>query len=371
MKTSTAPSPIVPLRYEPAFEVPEEDEAETTQSLIETLTRIGETVRKDEGHAHRGVHAKSHGLLLAQLDVLPGLPDMLAQGLFAQPGSYPVAMRISTVPGDLLDDAVSTPRGLAVKVVGVPGERASTSKDATTQDFVMVNGPVFSAPNAKKFLQTLKLLASTTDKAPGLKKVLAATLRGVESLIEKVGGESATLKAMGGHPATHVLGETYYSQVPMRYGPYMAKMSIAPLSPSLTTLIDAPVDLDGKPDGLREAVVDHFRLQGGTWEVRVQLCTDLATMPIEDASVQWPEDQSPFVTVAHITARPQVAWSAARSAAVDDGMAFSPWHTLAAHQPIGSIMRVRKAVYEASARFRSQHNATRVQEPATLDSLPA
>lgn len=362
--------PQAPLLYQPAYESLEEDEAETTRELIETLHKIGEIVHKDEGHAYRGVHAKSHGLLLAELQVAPGLPSHLAQGLFAQPGSYPVAMRFSTTPGDLLDDAISTPRGVALKVVGVPGERAPGSEGEVTQDFLMVNGPVFSAPTAKAFLKPLKLLASTTDKAPGLKKVLAAALRGLEAIVEKAGGESGTLKAMGGHPETNILGETFYTQAPMLYGPYMAKLSLAPVSPELTALTDAPVDLDGKPDGLREAVVAHFARHGGEWELRAQLCTDIDAMPIEDASVQWPEDKSPFITVARLVAKPQVAWSDERAAAVDDGMAFTPWHALAAHRPIGSIMRVRQAVYRMTAGFRSEHNATKVQEPRMLDALP-
>lgn len=65
--------------------------------------------------------------------------------------------------------------------------------------------------------------------------------------------------------------------------------------------------MNGKRNGLREAVVDFFRSSGGAWEVRVQLCTDLAAMPVEDASVPWPEDKSPYVAVARIGVPPQDA----------------------------------------------------------------
>jgi hypothetical protein len=94
-----------PLRYEPGFEQPEDDEAGTGRELVETLRKISEKVHADEGHAFRSVHAKSHGLLHGTLTVLPGLPPTLAQGVFAQPADYPVVMRLSTVPGDLLDAA--------------------------------------------------------------------------------------------------------------------------------------------------------------------------------------------------------------------------------------------------------------------------
>jgi hypothetical protein len=41
---------------------------------------------------------------------------------------------------------------------------------------------------------------------------------------------------------------------------------------------------------------------------------------------------------------------------VDKAAAFSPWNGLTDHQPLGQINRVRKAIYEASARFRLTHN---------------
>ncbi len=363
--------PIAPLRYDPSCERLEDDEAETGREMTETLRKISEIVRRDTGHAYRSVHAKGHGIVFGRLDVLPGLPLPLAQGAFATPGPFPVVMRFSTSPGDLLDDSISTPRGLAVKIVGVEGERLPGTEGDVTQDFLMINGPVFAAPNPRQFLKTLKLLAGTTDKAPGAKKVLAAALRGIESLIEKAGGESGTLKALGGHPETNLLGETFYTQVPMRYGEFIAKLSIAPVSPELTALTHAPIDAGGHPDALREAVLKHFSRQGGVWEVRVQLCTNPETMPIEDASVEWPEAESPYLAVARITAEPQVTWSDARVAAVDDGMSFSAWHSLAAHRPLGGIMRVRRSAYEMAARFRSEHNPVKVVEPKALESLPS
>ncbi len=354
-----------PLPYEPRYEVPEEGEADTIAGLIESMHHIAATVDHDTGHAHRGVHAKSHGILRGQLRVLEGLPPEYAQGLFGNGGlAWPVVMRLSTTPGDLLDDKVSTPRGLAVKVVGVAGERLADGEGDVTQDFVMVNGPTFQSSTAKKFLGSVKLLAATTDKAPGLKKALSAALRGVEKVVEAVGGESATLKGLGGHPETHPLGETFFTAAPILYGRYMAKLSLAPLSPELAALKDQPVDLDHKPNGLRGAVVDFVSAHASEWELRVQLCTDLDSMPIEDASVEW---KAPWVTVARISAPPQAGWTHGLSVLVDDGMQFNPWHCLAAHRPLGSIMRVRRAVYAASGRFRAERNGVALSEPHNLD----
>jgi hypothetical protein len=360
---------IAPLPYRPAYEQPEKDEAETTQELIETLRGIAETTLKDTGHALRGVHAKSHGLLHGQFTVAPNLPATLAQGVYATPATYPVILRFSTNPGDLLDDSISVPRGLAIKVMGVPGERLPDAA-GDSQDYVIVNGPAFVAPNARKFLGNLKLLAKTTDTPQMLKKVVSATLRGAENVLESLGGESALLKNMGGHPNTHILGETFYTQVPLLHGPYMAKLSIAPATPALQALHDQHIHTSGRPDALREELSDFISREGGEWEVRVQLCTDLDSMPIEDASAIWPEDASPYITVARITVKPQSGWTEDRARLVDEGLSFSPWHGLAAHRPLGSIMRVRKATYEASVAFRSSHGRCPVHEPRGDLPLP-
>lgn len=350
--------------YDARLDTPEPDEAAVGQEINRTMARIREITFADEGHALRSVHAKSHGLLEAEMTIDPDLPRELAQGLFAQPGRYPVVMRFSTTPGDLLDDSVSTPRAVALKVLGVSGDRLPGPERAT-QDFVLIDGKTFPAPNAKVFLANLKLLAPTTDKAEGFKKVLSAGLRGLEHLVEAAGGESGLLKNLGGQPETHILGDHFYSQLPIRFGDHIAKIGLAPVSPNLVALKDAPLHLNGRPDGLREAVNAFFASETAEWDLRVQFCTDLKHMPIDPANQPWDEDDSPYFPVARIRAAPQVGWSAARSEAVDDGMAFSPWHGLEAHRPLGSLMRLRREAYEQSRQFRAEHNRRPVAEPTS------
>ncbi|MFZ6762412.1 catalase family protein [Pseudoroseomonas sp. WGS1072] len=347
---------MTPVRYDSALERPAEDEAETVSRLAAALRTIGETTLADEGHALRGVHAKSHGLVKGEMTVSEGLPAELAQGLFATPGRYAVVMRFSTNPGDLLDDSITVPRGLALKVLDVPGARLPGAESGRNQDFVMANAPAFAAADPKAFAGSLSLLARTTDQPQGLKKVASAVLRGAEKVVEAVGGESALLKSLGGHPGTSILGETFWTQVPLRHGAYVAKLSVAPVAPELLALAGSKVPTSGHPDALRDQVRAHLSAHGGAWEVRVQLMTNPETMPVEDASVAWPEEESPYVAVARITASPQPGWDAALSREIDDGMAFSPWNGLEAHRPLGGIMRSRRPTYEQSARFRAAHN---------------
>ena len=353
-----------PVRYSPAVERVASDEAETVTGLEEQFETILDTTSENYGHAVRSVHAKGHGVATGTLVVRDDLPAELAQGMFAAGGSYDAVMRFSTNAGDLLDDAIRLPRGVAIKVMGVSGDRLPGA-GGDTQDFVMANGPAFAAPDPKAFLGNLKLLARTTDKAEGAKKILSSVLRGAEAVLEAVGGESTLLKTLGGAKPVHPLGATYFSQTPFRYGDHIAKFSLVPVS-GIKDFADETIDASGRPDAIREAMNELLIEQGGVWELRVQLCTDLDTMPIEDATIVWDEETSPFRTVATLTVAPQAAWENGTSDSIEDRLAFSPWHGLAAHQPLGGINRARRSPYRFSADYRGRFNGCPMHEPQSV-----
>lgn len=359
-----------PVRFSPSVETPQPTEQEAVDGLKETFGKILDTTSKDYGHAVRGVHAKGHGLIRGTLTIVDGLPPELAQGLFAQRGQYEALLRISTGAGDILHDAVTAPRGAALKVFGVPGERLPGSDDGD-QDFLMSNGPIFGVKTPDAFLKNLKLLAATTDKAEGLKKAWSAVMQTLEGALEAVGGSSTFLSQLGGLPEKHPLGETYFSQVPYRFGDHIAKFSLAPVSPSLLAVKGDMVNVHDRPDAIREDIRDVIIEQGGVWELRAQLCTDLEKMPIEDPTVAWDEEESPFVTVARFEAPAQVAWENGVSQSQEAALAFSPWHGLAAHQPLGAINRARKPVYEYSQGFRSRFNGCPLHQVKQLEDLDA
>ena len=356
-----------PVRFTDSIETRQEDEAGTIRELNATFDKILETTAKDYGHAVRSVHAKAHGILQGTLTVASGLPPELAQGMFATPGEHAVFMRLSTNAGDILPDAISLPRGLALKVLDVDGERLPGA-EGRTQNFVLVNGPVFQAKTADKFLGSLKTLAGTTDKLEGTKTVMSTVLRGVNSALETVGIASPAIQSLGGAPNVDPLGETYYSVTPFRYGDYIAKFAVVPVSADLTSLSKKQVDATDRPDAIRQDVKGEMLLIDGVWEVRVQLCRDLERQPVEDPTVQWKEEDSPFQTVATIHVGRQDSWDAGQVQKVDEGMRFSPWVGLAAHRPLGNINRARKETYEHSADYRAQFNTCPIHEPSGANS---
>lgn len=351
-----------PVRFTETVETRQENEAETIQELNATFDKILDVTSKDYGHAVRSVHAKAHAILQGTLTVASGLSPELAQGMFATPGEHAVFMRLSTNAGDILPDAISLPRGLALKVLDVDGERLPGA-EGRTQNFVMVNGPVFQAKTADKFLGSLKKLAGTTDKMEGTKTAMSTVMRGVSGALKTVGIESPAIQSMGGAPNVDPLGETYYSVTAFRYGDYIAKFAIVPVSEDLRSLAKTEIDATDRPDAIRQNVKGEMLLIDGVWEVRVQLCRDLEKQPIEDPTVEWKEEDSPFQTVATIHAGRQDSWDAGQVQKVDEEMRFSPWIGLAAHQPLGNINRARKEPYEHSAEYRVRFNRCPIHEP--------
>ena len=355
-----------PIRFTESAETPQENEAETIEGLNATFDKILETTAKDYGHAVRSVHAKAHGILKGTLTVSAGLPQELAQGMFATPGEHTVFMRLSTNAGDILPDTISLPRGLALKVLDVDGDRLEGA-EGRTQDFVMVNGPVFQAKTADKFLGSLKKLAGTTDRIEGVKAAVSTVMRGVNSALETVGVESPAIQSMGGAPNVDPLGETYYSVTPFRYGDHIAKFAVVPVSADLTSRTKKEIDGSADPDMIRLTVKGEMLLFDAVWELRVQLCRDLEKQPVEDPTVQWQEEDSPFQTVATIHVGRQDSWEDGQVRKVNEEMRFSPWTGLAAHRPLGNINRARKAPYEHSAEYRARFNRCPIHEPAQAE----
>ncbi len=214
------------------------------------------------------------------------------------------------------------------------------------------------------------MLAKTTDRLEGVKKAMSAVLQPVAAGLKAVGLASPNIEQMGGAPPVHPLGETYFSQTAYRYGDHIVKWALFPVSRRLTELTGSHVHTSGRPDAIREAMNEALVEHGGTWELRVQLCRDLEKQPVEDATVEWTEADTPFLTVAIIEVAPQIAWTPMDSSRTEDALAFNVWHGLAAHQPLGNINRARRETYERSAARRGQANGCPMHEAHTLEEVP-
>jgi hypothetical protein len=357
------------VRYSDSVETLQAGEAETVDHITATLLNIAKKVGDRQRHTVRGVHAKSHGLLKAEVIVPSDLRAELRQGLFANAGSYGAVMRFSTNPGDILSDHISTPRGLAIKVIGVEGEMLPNHAGQVTQDFVFNNASTFHSARAQDFLKSITLLDRHADDSEALKQAVSSAAQTAEEGLELVGEKSAFLKGFG-HSPVHPLGETYHTAVPLRFGNYFGKMHLVPVSSNLTALRGKYVDHPDSWNSVKDSIVTFFQREAAVWELRVQLCTDLTRMPVEDASVEWDEHLSPSLTIARVTVQPQNAYSNPRRVWVDEQLSFNPWHSLAAHRPLGNIMRARFKAYQASSNFRHSAEGRQMVEPRSIEEMP-
>jgi hypothetical protein len=349
------------LKYSPAVETLEEDEEETQAKIIEVMSDGLRNSQAEHGRTVRISHAKAHGLLKGKLTVESGLAPELAQGLFARPATYDVLIRMASAPGEYTDDSkINTVRGLAMKIVGVAGPKLAGHK-ADTQDWVLDTGKEFINSGPKAFLQTFKPNAGFAPKlSDSVKGAVSEVARVTNEALNAIGVNSEKLDFFG-HPKVHPAAEAYFSQLPLRYGDYVAKLALFPSSPGLKELAGKEFSLD-TPDALRDLMNDYFRTNDAEFTVAVQLNTGLEDMPIEDGQAKWSEELSPFRVVAHLTIPSQSAFDDQKQAAFED-LSFSPAHTLAAHQPLGGLNRARLVVYKALADLRLSESGKTAHEP--------
>ena len=356
--------------YSPDIEVKQPNEEQQIREVVESMARVNRLMFDKHRHAVRDAHAKSHGILRGELEIYPDLPDALAQGIFKAPMKYPVIIRLSTAPGAIMPDGLPTLRGMAVKLIGVEGKKFLPEEaDAVSQDFLLVNHPVIPTGTIETYLEQQRKLEKSADLPEELVEVQGKLTTAAYKALNTIGIHPEPNTIGAGKPNTNILGETFFTMAALRYGDYVAKISAAPLSENLRALTGQEIDGDND-SALRDLVVDFFRNNSAEYELRVQLCTDLAAMPVEDGSVEWPQEKSPYQTVGKITIPSQEAYSPQRRVYADDVLSFNPFHCIPEHRPLGGIMRVRRLAYETSSKYRHHMNAQPRLEPQSIDELP-
>jgi hypothetical protein len=357
------------VRYTPDVEVIADDEAALSDDILKEMLATSRTTFNLRRHAFRDAFAKSHGFLKGELSVSGDLPQHLRQGVFAHAATYQVVIRLSSIAGDIVSDTIPAARGMAIKLIGVDGRRLLPDDTGHNQDFLLVNIPVFAPGTLPLYKQLTKVNKAVSGLPAFVQRGLEAAAHGVEGVEEAIGVEPPAILQQVARDNANLLGETYHSMAALRFGDYLAKLSAAPLSDNVKVLTGKVVK-DVGDSTMRDLVVDHFRHEGAEYEFRAQLCVDLDRMPVEDASVLWPEDLSAQQAIATLRIPAQEVFSPARRVFGDDVLSFTPWNGIEEHRPLGAIMRVRKAVYQQSSRFRHEMNVQPRIEPSSISDIP-
>ena len=356
------PNSQLPLLYTDNLESIPADEAEDIQRVVAALESILVRSHEKTGVFRADVHVKTHGYAQGELRVLPNLPEELAQGLFEGPGVYSVVVRFSNSAPQPKPDALPDGRGMAIKVLKVEGELVSIDEQSgPSQDFLMINHPVFFAGTVKDYLRLEKVLAEAGDSLPAT--IEGALTGGDWNPLHWHWREMLTVAQIAGHLPAHLASNTYFSMAPIRFGKYVAKYRAKPAGDRHDSYLDLIKRLGTQTDALRLALEETLRTQELLFEFQVQLRTS-ETMPIEDAGVEWPERESPYRTVAHVLFPRQEIALLQNQAAYRD-LSFNVWHALVAHRPLGGINRVRRSVYAISSAWRRRQTEGIVEPPIT------
>ncbi|MDY6808370.1 MAG: catalase family protein [Actinomycetota bacterium] len=360
------------VRFHENIESPRDDEADDIERIVRVLRSNNERAYRTNKRGLRDAHAKGHGILRGELEVLDGLAPELAQGMFAAPGTFPVIARLSSTSGAIRSDQLRGVRGLGLKVIGVTGPRALPDDTANTQDFIMVTHREFLFADAHAYSRTGMVtawaLARLSDRALkfGSEALDALNAR----VLPILGTKLPDTLAVFVEPNTHILGDTFHSSAPLRHGDHIVKMRLVPRSPEVCALAGERMPADGEVNAFAESVIDFFECHAAEYELQVQLCTDLAAMPIEDATKEWDDALSPYRTVAIIRYPKQETYTPQRRAFGDEVLSFNSWRGLDAHRPLGSINRLKRRVYDASSQYRHRVNHAPMLEPADESELP-
>jgi hypothetical protein len=302
------------------------------------------------GNARRDAHPKAHGCVAATFHVNEALPNSLAKGVFVPGKTYQAWIRFSNGsqdPGraDIKGDA----RGMAIKVMGAPGEKLLESeRNATTQDFIMINHPVFFANDPQRYLS----LFEKTSSDSFINKLTIPLSLGFKGTV--IAFETTRSKI------SNPVNARYWSMVPYQLGigpdRRAIKYSARPCMAATERIPDSPGH-----DYLRDALRTTLQKGDACMELLLQPRTS-GSMNVEDSMTEWEEAQAPFYKVATVVI-PQQDFDTTERNQFCENLSFSPWHSLPEHRPLGVTNRLRKVIYDRISRLRHEMNSAVRQEP--------
>src|ERR1700722_5934872 len=366
------------VRYSPEVETFDPKLSEYMTRIIEFWEKkVRESpVTEGSGRAVRGAHAKTLGVVRAEVVMTGNAP--YAQGIYATLGRPDALIRFSSAPNPPGPDAALGPvLGFAIKIFDVGGTKlVEDEPDSATFDLVLKNSPTFIANTAKHYL----FIQEVGDQVPaylkrgeaGFRALLTDFLTGKGTLDQDdwAWEELFTfVKTATQTPVRNPLLNNYWTMAAVRHGDYIAKVRVAAAAENTGKAIHHQLDLNSGPDVFGPVLVDELKAHAFDFDLQVQLCADLVAMPVNDATREWPEKLSHFVTVGRVHI-PRQDIPDPENFDKGDALAFNQWRVTSDHRPLGEIMDVRR-VYTTSAKVRRTLNHQPQREPASADEVLA
>lgn len=330
-----------------AEEKPLDDEEACLDSIVATFTKQMNGLWKPGGY-ERGGNTKTHGIVRAELIVHEGLAAEFRHGIFAQPQTYRAWVRFSG-PGPYVTPDIDDVgfMSISIKLMGVPGPKLM-DEEKFTQDFFGVSTPTFVTPNTR---ENAKLQKWSLKNAS-----IFYFINPADSHLRDLIMQGLWIKTQ-----SSPFEAPYFSCVPYLLGEGQAmQYSVWPKSNKRTRIPRLP--LRPPDDYLRNAMVAALDAGDVELDFRVQLQTDPHLMPIEDASVLWPERLSPRVSVATLRI-PRQKFASPAQIEFEKRLSYNPWHCIPEHRPLGNQSRARRRMYWELSTLRHSKNDIPHYEP--------
>lgn len=333
------------------------------ETQIEQILNISKLSMQNQPHPSmmRDQHPKSHGYVQGEFIVEENIPENMKVGVFKEAKTYPIWIRFSNggsdrdpKTGDFVPDTVGDIRGMAIKLINVEGEMVlSDSQHQGEQDFILMNNPTFFIRDVQGYIDLFSIVPAIREgkiilksgEPPQVPEELKATFQAVAYAFP-------ILRQMRAKLTTSPLEINYWSATPYKLGNQAIKFSVVPHT---TGDSFKPENASDKSNYLREAITKHLDSKDAYFDFKIQLQTDAIKMPVEDPTVEWDENKSPYIKVATIKISQQ-NFNTEERKCLDEKQSFSPWHTLPEHQPLGGVNRARKRIYSELAKFRNKMN---------------
>lgn len=332
-------------------EIPIAGEEELVAKIRDAMARY--TEREYQGRiAERAGNTKTYGVVRGEFSILEDIPAGMKRGIFERQTSFPVWIRFGgpgpASPPDIKDSGILS---IGIKLMGVPGEKFLPDEKAT-QDFTGISSPTFTTPN---IVENLKLQQQIYKRTPVFYFINPFDSHYLDMIMQ---GIYARMN-------TSPLEVPYWSCVPFLLGEGQAmKYSVRPISNERTKVPWNPPD-----DWLRQSMAGKLSRADVELDFSIQLQTNPRRMPIEDASIEWPERLSPFIPVAKISI-PKQRFDSAEQIAFARQLSYNPWHAIAAHRPLGNQNRARREIYSALSCLRQSMNHEPHVEPNGSEVFP-
>jgi len=341
------------------LELNKEYPAPNEEALIEASIGIIQNIveqRYLQGLTYRGFHPKSHVAVRATLTVDSDLAERFRIGLFREPGTvYQAWIRYSSGSPTVAEDSKKDLRGMAIKLMGVPGTKLIPGdENCNTHDLVFMTPEVFLMSNAEDFYNFARTGAMNFRWTAGV------FFRAAAFLLRKPGIGLSLLRAE--KRIGSLLEQSWFSATPYLFGDRAVKYSLRPtLKPT------SPIPSKPALNYLRERLAEQLSQSEASFDLRIQYQLDPYKQPIEDALVPWREEDSPWHKIATLKL-PKQTLNLPEDVLFSEHLSMNPWRCLPEHRPLGGVNRMRKRIYQEGSRWRHDRNNVPVSEPESPQS---